>query len=72
MDGLILEETPYRAVFLPQVWATLPDPSEFLAQLKLKAGLSAGHWSDRIRFWRFRVREIGESTPSGHVRGESA
>ncbi len=57
-DGLILEDPPFRALFLPQVWRSLPDPREFLAHLKLKAGLHPDHWSDTIRFSRFRVAEI--------------
>lgn len=60
IDGLILEDPPYRSVFLPHVWDTLPEPSEFVAQLKRKAGLPATHWSAGIRFYRFTVEEIGE------------
>jgi len=44
-DGIILEfgEGPAsrRATFLPQVWETLPDPEQFLAHLKQKAGIAA-------------------------------
>jgi AmmeMemoRadiSam system protein B/AmmeMemoRadiSam system protein A len=38
-DGLIIEAGGKRAVFLPMVWESLPDPAEFLAHLKSKAGL---------------------------------
>lgn len=39
IDGVILKALGQEAVFLPQVWETLPDPAEFLYQLKRKAGL---------------------------------
>lgn len=57
-DGLILEDGPYRATFLPQVWETLPDPKQFLTELKLKAGLSPDYWSDTLRFSRYTVDSI--------------
>ncbi len=60
VDGLILEKSTFRSIFLPQVWGTLPEPAEFLEHLKLKAGLPAGYWSPQLRFQRFIVEEIGE------------
>ena len=39
-DGLILECGGARGTFLPQVWESLPDPEQFVAELKRKAGLS--------------------------------
>ena len=60
IDGLILQESTFRSVFLPQVWDTLPEPSEFLEHLKLKAGLPADYWSPRLRFQRFIVEEISD------------
>ena len=60
VDGLILEDPPYRSVFLPQVWESLPDPADFLGHLKLKAGPPRDHWSADIRFFLFKVHEIAE------------
>ena len=57
-DGLILEDPPHRALFLPQVWESLPEPRDFLTHLRMKAGLPAHHYSETIRFWRFTVEEI--------------
>jgi AmmeMemoRadiSam system protein A len=57
-DGLLLEDLPHRAIFLPQVWESFPDPREFLAQLKVKAGLPREHWSSEIRFHRYTVEEV--------------
>src|SRR5713101_6118245 len=43
VDGLILEqgEEGKRATFLPQVWEGLPDPEQFIAHLRQKAGIAA-------------------------------
>ncbi len=59
-DGLIIEDGPHRALFLPAVWETLPDPADFLRQLKSKAGLAANHWSPRFSASRFHAVEITE------------
>ncbi len=45
-DGLIVREGEKTATFLPEVWDTLPDPSDFLTQLKLKAGITSD-WESR-------------------------
>ena len=59
LDGLILEEDSSRATFLPDVWESLPEPRDFVARLKEKAGLAADHWSSRIRVSRYTTRSIG-------------
>ena len=53
LDGLIIQDGEKRAVFLPQVWADLPNPKIFLSHLKRKAGMDEDHWSDRFQAWRF-------------------
>lgn len=58
VDGLILEEKGRRATFLPTVWESLPEPADFLAELKRKAGLPPDHWSDRIRVSRYTTESI--------------
>ena len=58
IDGLILQDGPHRATFLPSVWESLAKPKEFLAALKRKAGLGEAHWSDGIRFHRYRTESI--------------
>jgi len=62
-DGLIIEDRGRRALFLPSVWAQLPDPAEFVEHLKAKAGLSAGHWSETFRAWRFIAAETAAKWP---------
>lgn len=58
IDGVLLEDPPHRATFLPQVWEALPQPSLFLEELLLKAGLPRNHWSRSLRFYRYTVEEI--------------
>jgi AmmeMemoRadiSam system protein A len=60
VDGLILEEGGRRGTFLPSVWESLPQPADFLNQLKLKAGLPAHYWSDNIRVWRYRTESFSD------------
>jgi len=60
VDGLILEAGPHRSTFLPQVWEHLPDPTEFLAHLKRKAGLSPGFWSPDVELQRYAVTKWEE------------
>jgi AmmeMemoRadiSam system protein A len=57
-DGLVLVDGPHSATFLPAVWESLPDPADFVRELKRKAGLAPDHWSPTLRFERYRVEEI--------------
>jgi hypothetical protein len=63
VDGLVIEEGPRRATFLPQVWAQLPDAREFVRQLKRKAGIPADHWSSAMRVARYSVETVGDAYP---------
>lgn len=60
-DGLLLEFRQARGTFLPQVWEQLPEPAEFLAQLKRKAGLPADFWHAEIRLGRYGVSKWREA-----------
>src|SRR4051812_26927742 len=53
IDGLTLEYQGSRATFPPSVWEQIPDPKDFVAFLKLKAGLAADFWSRGIRIERY-------------------
>lgn len=57
-DGLILATQSQRGTFLPSVWESLPEPKEFLAQLKRKAGLPVHYWSDDISIHRYQTIAI--------------
>ncbi len=56
VDGLILRDGPQHSTFLPSVWEQLPEKADFLQHLKMKAGLAANHWSQSIRFQRYRTQ----------------
>ncbi len=58
-DGVILSDGEHSALFLPQVWKALPDPRDFLARLKQKAGLPENHWSEGLRLLRFSTESFG-------------
>ena len=64
-DGVILEYGPQRATYLPQVWAQLPDPQVFIAQLKNKAGLPEDFWSNGIRLSHYTVQKWHEGEQHG-------
>ncbi len=65
IDGLILESDTGRATFLPAVWEQIPDPEQFVRQLKMKAGWPATYWSSRVRCSRYETESFGEEEVSG-------
>ena len=65
-DGLILEADGRRGTFLPQVWESLPDKRQFLAQLKIKAGLPPDTRIGRCRVLRYRVIKWKQSDYAAH------
>jgi len=68
IDGLILQQGPRRATFLPSVWEQLANPREFLAHLKLKAGLPPDYWSDTLRFERYVTTSFGDAHEDPRAR----
>ncbi|HLF59318.1 MAG TPA: AmmeMemoRadiSam system protein B [Alphaproteobacteria bacterium] len=58
IDGVILADEQRRGLFLPAVWEALPDPAEFVRQLKRKAGLPPDHWGPNTRAFRFTALSI--------------
>jgi AmmeMemoRadiSam system protein A len=62
VDGLIIEADGRRALFLPQVWESLPRPQDFVAHLKVKAGLARDHWSPGFRAWRFTSEAVASES----------
>lgn len=60
VDGVVIRDGDRQGVFLPSVWKQLPDPQQFLNNLKIKAGMSPSYWSNRIKVYRFRVVEISK------------
>ena len=69
IDGLLLESGVCRATFLPQVWEQLPEPRDFMAHLKDKAGLARAFWGPDVRLKRYTVDKWRETSID---RGETA
>ena len=57
VDGVVLEYESFRATFLPQVWESLPDPVDFLAELRRKARLPARFWHPQMKVSRYTVEK---------------
>ena len=66
VDGLIISDGRCRALYLPSVWETLPEPTEFLAHLKRKAGMATDHWSPSFSAWRFTAAAVSLA-PDGEI-----
>ncbi len=47
--GVILKCGSRRATYLPSVWEMLPDPYQFIGELKRKAGLPREYWGADIK-----------------------
>src|SRR3569832_1243083 len=60
IDGVIFEYGQRRGTFLPAVWEALPQPREFVRQLKLKTGLPANFWAETLRIYRYTAASIEE------------
>jgi hypothetical protein len=58
LDGVVLEAEGRRGTFLPAVWEAVPDPREFLRELKRKAGLAPDFWSSAVRVQRYTVEPV--------------
>lgn len=61
IDGLILEDRGRRGTFLPSVWENLNHPSDFVTQLKIKAGFPANYWSPTIKVFRYTTESFSQS-----------
>lgn len=59
VHGLIIASGHHRAVFLPSVWAQLPDPEQFLDQLLRKAGLATDRWPSDMHAEAFTTESFG-------------
>ena len=60
-DGLVIIKGWHRATFLPKVWDMLPEPEQFLAQLKVKCGLPPTYWSENLEFRRYHTTTYAEA-----------
>jgi AmmeMemoRadiSam system protein A len=60
LDGLVFEYGHHTSTFLPQVWADVREPADFLAHLKYKAGLPPDFWDKDVRLSRYTVQKWRE------------
>ncbi len=61
VDGVTFRYGHHRSTFLPEVWAQYPEPSEFLAWLKYKAGLPPDFWDAGVHLQRYTTLHWSES-----------
>jgi AmmeMemoRadiSam system protein A len=60
VDGVVLQWGPHKGVFIPKMWKQLPNPVEFLAFLRHKAGMPSRDWLSGTRMWRFTAEDWSE------------
>ncbi len=60
IDGVVITFNEHRATFLPQVWDQLPEPKDFMAHLKVKAGLAADFWHPELLLYKYQVNKYRE------------
>ena len=58
--GLVIESAGRRGTFLPKVWESLPEPAEFLAELKRKAGIPVDGWPADMRVLRYHTETFAD------------
>jgi len=58
VHGLVFVDGHARSTFLPAVWKSLPEPEQFLSELRLKAGLARDHWSASVEVFSYQVLEL--------------
>lgn len=58
VDGIIIKDKGYQAVYLPSVWEQLPEKELFLNSLKIKAGMPPKHFSDTFEAFKFTTEYI--------------
>ena len=59
-DGIVFQYGRHRSTFLPQVWESLPEPQQFMQQLKRKAGLPPNFWHEEVSIARYEVTKWKE------------
>ena len=60
IDGILFQYGHHHSTYLPQVWEDLPEPAEFLAHLKRKAGLPPDFWDAEVKLARYTVSKWRE------------
>ena len=60
IDGVVIKFKAHKATFLPQVWDQLAEPKDFMAHLKVKAGLTADFWHPELLLYKYQVDKYRE------------
>lgn len=60
IDGIIIKDGIYQAVYLPSVWEQIPDKVDFLKSLKIKAGMPPNHFSATFEAYRYTTEYISD------------
>ena len=61
IDGVVLKDGIRRSTFLPQVWAKIPEPVEFLEHLCMKMGAQPDLWRrKKLQVLTYQVEEFHE------------
>ena len=58
VDGLILKDGASRALFLPKVWDSLPEPRDFVHHLLTKGKMPTDHWPESIEAFIFTAESF--------------
>jgi AmmeMemoRadiSam system protein A len=65
-DGVVLAHSGHRATFLPQVWARVPSPADFLSLLCQKLAAPEDEWRrGRLDVFTYQAEKIGEHDDPG-------
>ena len=59
-DGIIIRDGSRQGVYLPDVWAALPEKNKFLQSLKLKAGIDKNKSFENINVFKFSSTKISQ------------
>ncbi len=58
IDGLIIKEGARQSTYLPSVWTQLPDPGQFVRELRRKAGLHPDGWNQNTEVFTYTTVEF--------------
>ena len=61
VDGLVLAAGSRRATFLPVMWRSLPERTDFVHHLLRKAGIPPGRWPGDMKAWTYTTVELSRS-----------
>lgn len=71
IDGVFLRKGIDDATSLPDVWASIPEPSDFLRDLFSKAGLEVDDWSPGIEICTYQTQSFSSSGRAERRKGSS-